>query len=253
MSTSESAPRETNRQLALNLKKNLELTEPVVALAFTDEPPEGVARPDHPVPAACTFWREGRGNVFFADAEQHRECPIGMLTMGFGLPKADESAAMQLVQTMCDLKYFTMAEVDALPKVPTPRRGILYGPLEDFPVEPAVVLVVVNSFAGMLVAEASGSTDLANSAGQSAFGRPACSAIPRALAEGKTVLSLGCIGARTYVGLRPEEGITVIPGAVLQQFVDRLDEIARANAALASYHAERRRAFGLDARSPAAG
>lgn len=239
------APLEANRQWADGLTSLLALGEPPVALAFRDEAPAWAAAPSHKVPSACTFWREARAGLLFADAAAHRECPIGTLTMGFDLAKEDEPAAMQLIQTMCDLKYFSMAEVAALPRVPEKRRGILYGPLAGFPVTPEVVIVVVDQFGAMLVAEASESTDLANTAGQSAYGRPACSVIPRAMASGRTMLSLGCIGARTYVGLRPEEGVAVIPAGALGRFVERLGEIARANSELARFHAGRQAAFQI--------
>ena len=243
MSETNLSPLATNRQRASVLVRHLALGEPPVALAFRDEAPASAATPSHKVPSACTFWREGRAGLFFADSAAHRECPIGVLTMGFDLTREDEPAATQLIQSMCDLKYFAQAEVAALPRVSEKHHGILYGPLAEFPVAPDVVLVVVNSFGAMLAAEASDSTDLANSAGQPAYGRPACSVIPRAMASGRTMLSLGCIGARTYVELRPEEGLAVIPGSALGRFVERLGEVAYANVELERFHAGRKSAF----------
>ena len=228
---------------AEKLTSLLGLGTPPVGLAFVNEAPAGVSRTTRQVPSACTFWKDARNEVIYAEAPDHSECPIGVLTMGFELTKEQEPGAMQLIQTMCDLKYFSMDEVAALPKVTKPHRGIVYGPLADLPVAPDSVLVIVNPYQSMLMAEAAGNTSLTKRGGQSAFGRPACAVIPQAIDHVEVMLSLGCIGARTYVGLDDNEGVVVIPGPVLEATVDRLTEIVEANRQLAAFHTERRRAI----------
>src|SRR4051812_41730203 len=118
---------------AQQLTDLLGLATPPVALAFVESQPASVDRTSRHVPSACTFWRQAEQGVFYAEAPEHAECPVGVLTMGFELTKEQEPGAMQLIQTMCDLSYLSMDEVAALPKVSKPHTGIVYGPLADMP------------------------------------------------------------------------------------------------------------------------
>ena len=69
--------------------------------------------------------------------------------------------------------------------------------------------------------------------------RPTCMALPAALAQG-VVASSGCVGNRVYTDLGEDELYVAIPGRALAKLVDELDTITSANAALASYHRQRR-------------
>jgi uncharacterized protein (DUF169 family) len=89
----------------------------------------------------------------------------------------------------------------------------------------------------MLLNEAAGRAGIASRA--PAMGRPTCMALPAALATGSLV-SLGCIGNRTYSGLGPDELYFVVRGKDLPALADALDIIARANQALEQYAAGRR-------------
>jgi uncharacterized protein (DUF169 family) len=226
---------------AQQLTDLLGLATPPVALAFVEAQPAGVERTSRHVPSACTFWRQAEQGVFYAEAPEHAECPVGVLTMGFALTKEQEPGAMQLIQTMCDLSYLSMDEVAALPKVSKPHQGIVYGPLAELPVEPDVVLLIVNAYQSMLIAEAADALKLGNPAGQASFGRPACSVIPRAMDADQVMQSLGCIGARTYLDLASTDSVVVVPGAKLDALVQRLTTIVAANRALADFHATRKR------------
>lgn len=127
-----------------------------VGLAFVESIPEGLPLKSKPVPSACTFWRIAEQDVFYATADEHKECPIGMLTMGFVLPEAEQQRAQALVQTMADVHYFSPAEVSALPIVKKPHQSIIYGRLDQFPVEADVILCILQPQQAMLVAEALG-------------------------------------------------------------------------------------------------
>ena len=184
-----------NHIIAQQLNARLHLERPPLGPAFVQEPPSHVARAAPGAPSACTFWRLAEHGVFYADAADHRECPIGLLTMGFPASEADAARAQQTVQLFAELDYFSPDEVANLPTVSTPHAGIVYGPLADLPCPPDVVLVLVSPAQGMLLAESAGSTALRQEPELAAMGRPACAAIPRALRAGQTTLSLGCIGA----------------------------------------------------------
>lgn len=222
----------------------LQLRHMPVGLAFVEEVPESVQHVATRVPSACTFWRLGERGVFYANADDHQECPIGMMTMGFTMPESAQQRAQDLVQTMASVQYFSPSEVSALPVVDKPHQSIIYGRLDQFPVEPDVVLCVLDTQQAMLIAEALGSVNWLQS-GQSAFGRPTCGVIPRTLKSGETSISFGCVGARTYVNLTPGEVVLTIPGEKFVELVESLETIASANAALAPYHEQQKTTFGV--------
>ena len=56
-------------------------------------------------------------------------------------------------------------------------------------------------------------------------------------------MSLGCIGARTYVELPDDRALLVLPGEALERTAERLPGLARANAVLARYHGEKKARF----------
>jgi len=234
-----------HHDLALRFIDLLQLKQPPVGLTFVDDAPEGVQHINARVPSACTFWRLAEKGVFYAEAEDHQECPIGMMTMGFTMPEASQQRAQALVQTMANVQYFSPAEVSALPIVNKPHRSIVYGRLDQFPVEADVVLCILDTQQAMLVAEAMGNMNWLQQGGQSSFGRPTCAVIPRTMQTGATSISFGCVGARTYTGLTPSEVVLTLPGHEFAGLVERLQTTVAANAALAPFHQQQKARFNV--------
>jgi len=234
-----------HQDLALRFIDLLQLKQPPVGLTFVDDAPEGVQHINARVPSACTFWRLAEKGVFYAEAEDHQECPIGMMTMGFTMPEASQQRAQALVQTMANVQYFSPAEVSALPIVNKPHRSIVYGRLDQFPVEADVVLCILDTQQAMLVAEAMGNMNWLQQGGQSSFGRPTCAVIPRTMQTGATSISFGCVGARTYTGLTPSEVVLTLPGHEFAGLVERLQTTVAANAALAPFHQQQKARFNV--------
>ncbi|MGH2509676.1 MAG: DUF169 domain-containing protein [Ktedonobacteraceae bacterium] len=221
----------------------LQLKQAPVGLAFVETLPEGVARTQRRVPSACTFWRLAEQGVFYATAEDHQQCPIGMLTMGFPMQAETQQFAQTVVQTMADVEYFSPAEVSALPVVKKPHQNIVYGRLDQFPGQVDVILCILETQQAMLVAEALGNTDWLQAGGQSVFGRPTCAVIPRTLTTGTTSMSFGCVGARTYIGLTSSELVLTLPGSQFPKLVERLATIVAANRALVPFHQGQKEKF----------
>ncbi|TMF46918.1 MAG: hypothetical protein E6I32_11015 [Chloroflexi bacterium] len=73
----------------------LQLQQPPVGMAFVEDVPMGVQHSPRGVPSACTFWRLAEQGVFYATAQDHKECPIGMMTMGFQMPVLTSSERMR--------------------------------------------------------------------------------------------------------------------------------------------------------------
>jgi len=232
-----------NQQLASALSDHLKLERPPVAMAFVEQPPSGLAASTTAAPSACTFWRRAETEIFYAAAAEHYECPIGAMTMGFELPPKEAPKAQQLVGTMIELGYFGADEVAHLPSVQKPHVGIVYGPLARFPLAPDAVVVQATPRQAMLLAEASGDAALRETPSLAAMGRPACAVVARSVNEAAATLSLGCIGARTYVELPDDRALLVLPAECLERTAERLPGLTSANDVLAGYHAEKKARF----------
>ena len=221
------------------LGQSLGLPRPAIGLAFVDGPPAGIEWPDGAVPSACSFWRMAERQVFYAAEEEHFNCPIGVMTMGFQVPAERQEEAESIINTMCELEYFDPEETSALPSVSGTHKGIVYGPLAQMPVEPDVALFFCKPGQAMLLAESCGSFSW-TSEGMTAFGRPTCAAIPVALQSMKASASMGCIGFRVYTGIPDEEMMIAIPRSELKGLVDRMETTVSANSALEAFHTQRR-------------
>ena len=222
--------------LVQRLTEQLQLKQPPIGLAFIEYIPENIQHTTRGVPSACTFWRLAEQGVFYATPEDHKECPIGMMTMGFVMPETDQQRAQALVGTMASVQYFSPAEVSALPIVKKSHQNIVYGPLAQFPLEADVVLCIINTEQAMLISEAMGNMNWLQSGGQSAFGRPTCAIIPRTMQMNQISMSFGCVGARTYTGLTTSELVLTVPGSQFAGLVERLQTTVAANVALAPFH-----------------
>jgi uncharacterized protein (DUF169 family) len=225
--------------LARALHDALGEISPPVAVAFLDAEPEGIDRIDVTAPAGCEFWRLARERAFYTTPVDHAGCPIGVLTMGLPTDAGLEKQAGELVEQMEAIGYLAPGEAAALPTVPSGHGVIAYGPLDGFPLEPDVVLVTCTPEQAMWLAEAAGAVRLGEPALQ-VHGRPACAAIPQALASARLELSLGCAGMRTFTAVEPGMLLSVLPAPALRGLAARLYAAADANAAMRAHYAGRR-------------
>ena len=220
------------------LVAELDLRFPPVALAFVDEPPPDVPRTDTVEPSSCAFWRRAEEKVFYAAAEDHFNCPLGAMVMGLPLPEAQMAQLQQAVGMMCGLSYVREEEVEHVPKVDRASTGIVYGPLEQFPMEPAAVLLWLTPRQAMVMSECFGLMDWA--AGHAGIlGRPGCGAIPIALAGGRPTQSYGCTGMRINTALPEDLLLMVLPGSVLGRVAGELDRIREVHRQMESHYHER--------------
>jgi uncharacterized protein (DUF169 family) len=233
------------RGAAQRLKDALGLESMPVGVAFTDTPPEGVPHAGASVAAGCGFWREAAHSVFWTAAGDHAGCPIGTLTMGFEPSPDQQAEAGRLVGEMEALGYLAPGEAGALPMVPGPTRCITYGPLDEFPIDPDAVLVIARADQMMVLGEATGAVHL-GAGGLPLYGRPACSAIPRAISGGGPTASLGCAGMRTFTAVDPGMLLLVVPGGSFPELAERAVALADANTSMRAFYAERAGAVARD-------
>jgi len=230
------------RSIAQRIGIALTLDTPPVALTFTDTPPAGVAAPAHPVASTCAFWRMAEQGVFYATAEDHFNCVLGAMVMGFALPEQQQQDLGAVVTTACECDYLDAAEPAQIPTNTKASTGILYGPLTDLPVDPDVVVLWLTPRQAMLYNEAAGSANWTTTDPPRANGRPACAALPNAMSSHTATISLGCMGMRTFTEVSDDRLLAAIPGTDLESFADALDRIAIANQKMQTYYEGRKAA-----------
>jgi uncharacterized protein (DUF169 family) len=228
---------------AVELSELLALEHTPIGISRMSAPPEGVARAGRDLPSACAYWREGEQRMIFATAEDHKNCPIGLMVMGFQPSPAIAIEAEMLIGNMAELGYLDPAEVAHLPMLPGGHTGVLYGPAQDFPEQPEIVLLICSPGQAMVLSEGLGQASMLPESGRPVFGRPACSVIPRAFLGGAAEMSLSCKGARVLAQLSPSEMLVALPGEALEAAVGALRVTAAANASMEDYYDSRKRTF----------
>ena len=227
------------RAAGRRLTELLGLPTPPVAVTFAAAAPAGIPRVSRPGPAGCAYWKQAaEGAVFYTEAADHFNCPVGAYTHGVALPPERAQELEGVVGTMVGLQYIRTEEVGALPRRREPFRVAVYAPLAETPTPPDVVLVRGRARQIMLVAEAARAAGLEGD--RAAMGRPACAMIPAVLEGPGGVTSLGCIGNRVYTGMGDDELYFTIPGGQVGLVVERLEAVVHANRELEKYHEARR-------------
>lgn len=239
----------SNATIAQEIAAVLGTPQPPVAIAFAAAPPAGIATLGERLPSACALWRKAEAGVFYAAADQHFNCPIGAMVMGFELPKAVSDELMGLVGNMTACGYVSGDEPAKIPVHKKQSAGIVYGPLAQFPSEPDAVLLWLTPAQAMIWSEAAGGANWAGSTPTTVFGRPACAAIPSAIGGATPSLSFGCAGMRTFTEIGDDRMLAVIPGAALQAFAAALGKTRRVNDSMDSFYLGRKAACA----APAAG
>jgi uncharacterized protein (DUF169 family) len=164
------------------------------------------------------------------------------MVMGFELPAAVSEQLGGLVQSMCDAGYLSMDEAAKIPTVAKHSAGIVYGPLDEFPLDPDLVLMWVDMAHAMLYTEAAGRASW-TSTPMEVSGRPGCAALPIALRSSQPGMSLGCVGMRTFTEIGDDMNLAVIPSSALAGFIDDLARTVESNNAMRSFYSAHKTAI----------
>ena len=229
--------------VADRISSGLGLDVPVIGLAFVDGAPAGVPQVAQQVPAACSFWRAAETSVFYAPAAAHFNCPVGAMTMGFELPEEVQQQLLGAVAMMCEAGYLSPDEPAKIPTTGRKAAGIVYGPLAALPVEPDLLMLWLTPRQAMLYSEAVGTSRWTTAEPATVWGRPACAALPSAMTTGRSSLSFGCTGMRTFTGVREDRLLAALPGHQAGELADALAVVTRANTTMLAYYEERKAAF----------
>lgn len=228
----------TYAEIAATLSASLDLSQPPVAISFSDAPPSGVGTHDGAAPAGCRFWQDAATASFATSAADHNLCSIGVYTHNLQPSPAQQTDLVDTLKVLGDLGYVRPEDLASIPVLQSRSQYVIYSPLSATPLPPDVVLLFVNAGQTLILTEATQQVE-----GQTApaMGRPACAVVPQVMNTGRAALSLGCCGARAYLDVLTD-GIALfaIPGAKLAQYAERIAALAKANNILAKFHQIRR-------------
>jgi uncharacterized protein (DUF169 family) len=161
------------------------------------------------------------------------------MVMGFELPQTVANELQQLVTSMCNCGYISSDEPARIPAVQSKPKGIVYGPLDAFPLRPDVVVCWLNPSQAMIWNEASGEARWDRETSAPVSGRPACAALPASISQNRPFLSFGCMGMRTFTEVSGERLLAIIPGGLLTEFPAKLQAMRATNDAMQSFYKER--------------
>jgi len=219
------------------------LAIPPVAMAFVEEPPAGVTAIEDEIPSFCTFWRMAEEKVFYAPADKHYNCPIGAMILGIEMPKEVQEELGGLVEKMCECSYMSKDEPANIPTLSQKMSGVVYGPLKDFPVEPALVMMWLKPSQAMIYNEVLGCCKWSDSMQSMALGRPACAIIPTTLNNSPFGMSLGCTGMRTFTEISDDHILATLNFKEIDSFVTNLKATVSANKEMEALYLDKKSHF----------
>lgn len=226
-------------RLAESLTASLKLAQPPVAVCFADSVPTSVPPHTGKVPAGCRFWQDAAAGAFATSAADHALCAIGVYTHNLESAPAQRIDLEDALGVFRDLGYVTAQDIPLIPVLASQPKHVIYAPLAQSPLEPDVVLLVVDASQALILSEAVQQVEQQN---VPAMGRPACAVIPQVMNTGRAALSFGCCGARAYLDvLTKDVALFALPGTKLSAYVERITALAQANSVLAKFHQLRRR------------
>jgi uncharacterized protein (DUF169 family) len=227
---------------ANTLTASLNLSQPPIAISFTDSVPESVRQHTGHAPAGCRFWEDAATAAFVTTSADHARCAIGIYTHNLETSPAQQTDLMDALKVFGQLDYVRQDDLAQIPVLQSQSKYVVYAPLSDTPLPPDVVLLFVNASQTLILSEAAQQVENQNAP---AMGRPACTVVPQVMNSGRAALSLGCCGARAYLDLLSDDvSLFAIPGAKLDFYAQRIEALANANAVLTRFHQLRRRDVG---------
>lgn len=225
--------------IAQTLTEALKLTQPPVAVCFSESLPANLEAWSGHSPAGCRFWQEAATRVFATSAGDHALCSIGMYTHNLEMSSASAADLGAALKVFADLSYVRAEDLAAIPVLASKPKHVIYGPLAEIPVAADVVLLFVRADQTLILSEASQQLE---GGLPPAMGRPACAIVPQARNSGRSALSLGCCGARAYLDVLSDDvALYAIPGTTIEAFAERVAALAKANSILTKFHQIRRR------------
>ena len=221
--------------LTERLEALLHLHVAPIGLTWSVTPPEGVPPFGRPlaapaadgrtgrVPAGCVFWIHATETTFTTVAEDHGNCSVGAMTHGFAA--LEDVAGNDDVAALVGSGWVSMDDVPGIPTIPKGNPYLTYGPVRTLPMRPDVILLRLNAKQMMVLAD--GVPDLV------VEGKPQCHILALAKESDVIAASVGCMLSRVRTGMPSTEMTCAIPTSRLADVVERLEQAAPADAAVA--------------------
>ncbi len=233
------------KNVAKELRETLGLKNSPLAIAFSNEAPEGVDRhggiiPEASqdgrtgkVPAGCVFWMDGSEQAFTTVPEDHFNCSVGSVT--HGLKTLQEVMNNEDVQRLVASEWVTPEEAMKLPHIKDKPSFITYAPLSETPVNPDVILLRINAMQAMTIHDAFNEIEI--------VGKPQCHIIPISKERKEVAISTGCMLSRTRTGMPPDEMTCTLPADKIDDILLKLKARRKANSAVTAYANQDARRF----------
>jgi uncharacterized protein (DUF169 family) len=215
----------TPRDLSRALVELLGLDHVPIAINFEESMPADVRLFDQPPPAAaCVFWMHAHEETFVTVPADHANCSVGRFT--HGLAEAAEIIGNDDVAALLDVGWVTMDAFAGVAHLSYRPEAISYGPLSECLSEPDVVMLRLNPRQMMEI----------NDALPVEFsGKPQCQILPRAVDRQVIAASMGCALSRARTGMSDDELTCAVPGGRVEELVNALTTVRRANDAVAHF------------------
>ncbi len=227
------------------LQKVLSLGRPAIAITFSHDVPDGVpefsGKPPQAaeggrtgkVSAGCVFWGKAAQGTFATRANDHANCNVGSYT--HGLKTMAEAAQGSDVAALLESGWITAEDVPNISQVSEKFPVITYGPLSEANAVPDVVFLHLNPKQIMMMSDAIPEMRIE--------GKPQCHIIAVAREQGEVVASVGCMLSRVRTGMSNNEMTCAIPGARLDEIVDRLEKAVSIDKTVAGYASQDAKRF----------
>jgi len=238
-------PQDDLRKLADDLVSSLGLQNEPLAIGFCQQEPPGVEPFAEPmpsptedgrtgrVPAGCVFWMKAGNHTFSTVAEDHANCSVGSLTHGF--KALDEVASKSDIGALVGAGWVEADMFPAIPVVQQRPNYVIYGPLRAANAVPDVVFLRLNAKQAMTVSDALPELRFE--------GKPQCHIVPIAKERGEVAVSVGCMLSRVRTGMPNTEMTCAIPGARLQEVVQKIKTTGAIDGTVAGYASDDSRRF----------
>jgi uncharacterized protein (DUF169 family) len=138
-----------------------------------------------------------------------------------------EAALHSDVGALVDSGWVTPEMFPQIPAVSERPNYVTYGPLDESPADPDVVLLRVNPKQLMVISDALPGLHIS--------GKPQCHIVAIAKETGQPAASVGCILSRTRTAMPSTEQTCALPGPALADIVEKLEKTAAVDAMVSAY------------------
>ena len=220
------------------MRQTLGLSRCPIAVIFCKRPPKGVPKFAGNVPSGCSFFGIAAGGMtFYTVAADHYCCPIGSYTWNLPLPVNHAKEMARSIDSLSGTCNISLEAIQSIPRSQNNPNLVVFSPLENTPMDPDVVVLVVKPLQGMIIQEAAMRKHIGVHIAP--LSQPTCMSLHYVM-EDKAVTTAGCMGNRVFNALKEEEMYMLLPGRLLQKVADELQNIATANSKLAEQYLQKR-------------